>query len=220
MFRPPQCFGAAKVRSRGYPSEKLPAGLPEGNIQLPTDWSPDGRFIAETSTPINQPGRHENAGVYLIDLARKNELVPLSIKTRYDSGAVFAPDGRSIAFLANDSGHLEAYVQPFDPETRRLTGARHQISRGGAQLVRWPKPGREIFYFGADYWIYAATLTGEPKRLFAVPQQAISVLHPPFSFDVASGGERFLLPAYRGDRPLSLAVVLNWENLVGASPRR
>jgi len=43
------------------------------------------------------------------------------------------------------------------------------------------------------------------------------MLHPPFSFDVATGGERFLLPAYRGDRPLSLAVALNWENLAGAS---
>jgi hypothetical protein len=128
---------------------------------------------------------------------------------RWKGFAVFAPDGRSIAFIADDSGHHEAYVQPFDPETRRLTGTRHQISRGGAGLVRWPKPGHELFYVGADHWIYAATLTGEPKRLFAVPQQG--------GFDVASGGERFLLPAYRGDRPLSLAVVLNWENLVESS---
>jgi hypothetical protein len=57
-------------------------------------------------------------------------------------------------------------------------------------------------------------LTGEPKRLFAVPQPAHQVS---FGFDVASGGERFLLAAYRGDRPLSLAVVLNWENLVGST---
>src|SRR5262249_19040896 len=87
-------------------------------------------------------------------------------------GAVFAPDGRSIAFLADDSRREEVYVQPFDPEARRLTGTRHQISRGGAGLVRWPKPGRELFYLGYDYWIYAATLTGEPKRLFMVAQQA------------------------------------------------
>jgi hypothetical protein len=65
--------------------------------------------------------------------------------------------------------------------------------------------------------MYAATLTGEPQRLFQVSQQAISRLHPPFSFDVASGGERFLFPAYRGDRPSSLEVVLNWENLVASS---
>jgi hypothetical protein len=120
----------------------------------------------------------------------------------------------SIAFIADDSGHDEVYVQSFDPEARRLTGTRHQISHGGAGILRWPKPGRELFYLGADYWIYAATLTGEPKRLFAVPQQTHQVS---FGFDVASGGERFLLPAYRGDRPLSLAVALNWENLVGSS---
>ena len=126
---------------------------------------------------------------------------------------MFAPDGRSIAFIADDSGQQEVYVQPFDPETRRLTGTRHQISRGGigAAVVRWPKPGRELFYLGYDHWIYAASLTGEPKRLFA-PPQAISG-----AFAVASGGERFLFPADRGDRPLSLAVVLNWENLIDSS---
>jgi hypothetical protein len=125
--------------------------------------------------------------------------------------------------MAADSSS-EAAQRNIDPtrmmsvsEATRLTGTRHQISRGGAGVVRWPKPGRELFYLGPDNWIYAATLTGEPKRLFAVPQQAVSMLHPSFGFDVASGGERFLLPAYRGDRPLSLSVVLNWENLIGPS---
>jgi hypothetical protein len=99
-----------------------------------------------------------------------------------------------------------------------VAGIRHQISRSGAIQVRWPKPGGKLFYLGADYWIHEATLTGEPQRLFQVSQQAVSVLHPPFGFDVAHGGERFLIPAYRGDRPLSLAVVLNWENLAAAKP--
>jgi hypothetical protein len=201
----------------GVIPEALPEGVPEGDIQFPSDWSPDGRFIAETSIPRTHSSSRQHPNVYLVDLARKSELVPLLVGPWWEGGAVFAPDGRSIAFIADDSGHHEAYVQAFDPEARRLTGTRHQISRGGAGILRWPKPGRELFYLGADYWIYAATLTGAPKRLFAVPQQAFSVLNPPFGFDVASGGERFLLPAYRGDRPLSLAVVLNWENLVGSS---
>src|SRR5215471_1511918 len=188
----------------------VPQDLPEGVLDFPSDWSTDGRFIAEMSIPRTQSSSRPNGGAYLVDLARKSELVPLLGAGR----AVFAPDGRSIVFLANDSGHNEAFVQPFDAEARRLTGTRHQISRGGAGMLRWPKPGRELFYLGYDYWIYAATLTGEPKRLFMVPPQAISMLHPLFSYDVASGGERFLLPAYRGDRPLSLVVVLNWENLV------
>ena len=114
----------------------------------------------------------QNADAYLVDVARNNELVPQLIRTRHESGAVFAPDCHSIAFLSDDSGHLEAYVQPFDPETRRLTGARRQISRGGAAIVRWPKPGRELFYLGADDCIYAAKLSGEPKRLFP-PEQSI-----------------------------------------------
>jgi DNA-binding winged helix-turn-helix (wHTH) protein/Tol biopolymer transport system component len=196
----------------------LPAALPPGHSQQPSDWSADGRFIAETSIPYAHAVGRRNAGVYLVDLARKSELVPLLVGPQ-DGGsdAVFAPDGRAIAFLSQESGSREVYVQPFDPEGRRLTGMRHQISHGGALQVRWPKPGREIFYLGRDYCIYAANLNGETKRLFQVPQQAVSRLHPPFSFDVSSGGERFILPAYRGDQPSSLAVVLNWENLVHAN---
>jgi DNA-binding winged helix-turn-helix (wHTH) protein/Tol biopolymer transport system component len=202
----------------GDAPERFPEGFPEASIQLPSDWSPDGRFISETNIWFTHPAGQQNSNTYLVDLARKSEVVPLLAGSQsMVTSAVFAPDGRSIAFLANDSGHREAYVQPFDPEIRRLTGIRHQISRGGAQLVRWPKPGRELFYLSADNWICAATLTGEPKRLFEVSPQAISMLHPPFTFDVAAGGERFLLPAYRGDRPPSLAIVLNWENLVSSS---
>jgi len=192
---------------------RLPEGLPQGSSQQPTDWSPDGRFIAETSIPYAHAAIRQNADVYLVDLARNGELVPLLVSPREELDAVFAPDGRAIAFVSDESGRREVYVQPFDPAARRLTGIRHQISRGGSGPVRWPKPGRELFYIGADYWMYAATLTGEPQRLFQVSQQAIS----PFSFDVATGGERFLFPAYRGDRPSSLEVVLNWENLVGSS---
>ena len=201
----------------GEVPQALPAGVPEGDIQLPSDWSADGRFILETSRPRANLRRRPNPDVYLVDLTRKSELVPLLTGPGGKGEAVFAPDGRLIAFISNDSGKGEVYVQGFDPEARRLTGARRQVSRGGAYIVRWPKPGGEIFYLGIDYWVYAVTLTGEPKGLFRIPQEAVSMLNPPFSFDVAAGGERFLLPAYRGNRPLSLAVVLNWENLAGAS---
>jgi DNA-binding winged helix-turn-helix (wHTH) protein/Tol biopolymer transport system component len=192
----------------------LPEGVPNGDIQFPTDWSRDGRFILETSMPRTDMSRRPNADVYLVDLARKSELVPLLAGAGGKGEAVFAPDGRSIAFISDDSGRREVYVQPFAAEARRLTGTRRQISRGGAYIVRWPKPGRELFYLGTDYWVYAVTLNGEAKRLFSIPQQTVAMLHPPFGFDVAQGGERFLVPAYRGDRPLSLAVLLNWENLV------
>jgi Tol biopolymer transport system component len=192
-------YGKAYGRPRVLTMLSLQEGVvPEGDGQFPTDWSPDGRFIAETSVPrTHSSSRHPE--VYLVDLARKSELVPLLVGPGWKSGVIFAPDGRSIAFLADDSGQHEVYVQPFDPEARGLTGTRRQISRGGASSIRWPKPGHELFYLGTDYWVYATTLTGKPERLFAIPQQTISMLHPPFGYDVAPGGKRFLLPAYRGD---------------------
>jgi DNA-binding winged helix-turn-helix (wHTH) protein/Tol biopolymer transport system component len=216
--RPP--ILAMLALEQGDVAPPLPEGLPQGYLQQPSDWSPDGRFIAETSIPYAHSADQQNAGIYLVDLARNGELVPLLTSPRQDRGseAVFAPDGRAIAFLSRESGSREVYVQAFDPAGRRLTGMPRQISRGGALLVRWPQPGHELFYLGHDYCIYEVSLNGATKRLFQVSQEVVSRMHPPFSFDVASGGERFLLPAYRGDRPSSLAVVLNWENLVGSNP--
>jgi Tol biopolymer transport system component len=114
----------------GVVPEGLPEGVPEADIHFPTDWSPDGRLIAEDTIPRPHSSSRQNREVYLVDLARKSELVPLLVGPRNERGAVFAPDGRSIAFISDDSGHDEVNVQTFDPDARRLTGTRHQISRG------------------------------------------------------------------------------------------
>src|SRR5262249_16065623 len=65
----------------------VPQGLQDGFTDFPTDWSPDGRFIAERSIPRTKPSGVEN--VYLVDLARKNELVPLLVDPWNKEGAVF-----------------------------------------------------------------------------------------------------------------------------------
>ena len=193
--------------------------LPAQSFQLPTDWSADGRFIALTNTPFAASASERNGDVFLVDLARGRELVPLLESPHHESNLVFSPDGRSVAFISTDSGHAELYVQSFDAAARRLTGNRRQISRGGALIARWPRPGQEIFYLGADNWIYSVPWSAgghaaEPQRLFEISLDTLSVLHSSFSFDVAPGGQKFLLPAYRGDRPLTLQVILNWESLL------
>ena len=57
----------------------------------------------------------------------------------------FSPDGRWVAYVSNESGEQEVYVQSFP-----ASGGKWQISTdGGAQPV-WRHDGRELFYINPD----------------------------------------------------------------------
>ena len=57
----------------------------------------------------------------------------------------FSPDGKWVAFVSNESGRPEVFVQSF-PDGR----ARTQVSTAGGTQVRWSGDGKEIFYVAPD----------------------------------------------------------------------
>ena len=64
------------------------------------------------------------------------------LRTPFDEFApMFSPDGRWLAYLSDESGRLEVYVQPYPGP-----GGKWQIStEGGAEPV-WARDGQELFY--------------------------------------------------------------------------
>jgi WD40-like Beta Propeller Repeat len=63
---------------------------------------------------------------------------------REEDGA-FSPDGRWMAYVSDESGALEVYVQAFPGgKSKRL------VSSGGGTGPRWRADGRELFYLSAD----------------------------------------------------------------------
>jgi Tol biopolymer transport system component len=56
----------------------------------------------------------------------------------------FSPDGRLIAYVSNESGRDEVYVQTFPP-----SGSKWQISVTGGLQPRWRADGRVLFFHGA-----------------------------------------------------------------------
>lgn len=194
--------------------------FPRQTFQLPSDWSADGRFVALTNTAFSDSASERNGHIYLVDMKRNNELVPLLDTQNHESGAVFSPDGKAVAFLSDESGRTEAYVQAFDSVSRKLVGQRKQISSGlGASVLRWPKPGSALYFLSAGGYIYEAKIRpglepGPPDKLFEIPQQTRFALHSPFSFDVLEGGAKFLVPAFRSPKPAGLTVLVNWQSLL------
>src|SRR6185503_3013911 len=58
-----------------------------------------------------------------------------------EMGSRFSPDGKWLAYQANDSGTFEVYVEPFP-----RTGVRTQVSSAGGERPVWSPDGRELFY--------------------------------------------------------------------------
>ncbi len=205
--------GGPKMRIRSLKDPTREEQFPEVDFQLPTDWSQDGRFA------LFQSENTTDGNVGIIDLQTR-KLTWLLDTQSHETSPVFSPDGKSIAFVSNDSGRLEAYVQAFEPgETPRLSGERLRISSDGAQLIRWRKDGKEICYLGLDGMLYSVPVGGmrnfgAPAALFRIQLASRAVLPSAFGFDVSADGSRFLLPLVREPLNSHLVVVQGWESFL------
>ena len=73
---------------------------------------------------------------------------------RYDeTEGQFSPDGRWLAYVSNESGRAEVFVQAFPGGQPRT-----QVSTAGGTQVRWSADGGEIFYSAPDGMMMAAAV--------------------------------------------------------------
>jgi DNA-binding winged helix-turn-helix (wHTH) protein/Tol biopolymer transport system component len=196
--------------------EALPAAA---DLQLPSDWSRDGRFALFHSENVT------DGDVGVLDWQTR-QITWILQSPANETGAVFSPEGDRVAFISNESGRSEVYVQAFDARERpHLTGDRVRISTDGAVLVRWRADGREICYLGADGVLYGVPVSthpqfgaefraGAPAPLFRIPIAARAALPTAFGFDVSADGRKFLLPVAQEPATSQLVVMLGWESLL------
>ena len=217
-------FGrAAGATPKLYARPAEPGGQPEALtpavFQLPTDWSRDGRFILyQTTGGAGEPG----ADVAVVDLTRRGAVTPILHAEAQEFDATFSPDGSLVAFISDETGTPELYVQSFAPDPQpHLTGQRRQASRGGASVVRWRADGREVYFIGSENWITAAGIdlrgnAGPTRRLFRVnfPPRQLTSAGPAVGFDVTPDGDRFLVPDTSDVRPSPFVVIQNWPALL------
>ena len=177
------------------------------NYFIPNDASPDGQFLAYQTWVQDTRG-----DLMLLPLHGEKTPADLVRTPRRESQSQFSPDGRWLAYVADERGEGDGvYVQPY-PDT----GARWQISASGAQ-PRWRPDGRELFYLAQDGKFMAVDVgatargltVGPPRTLFST---LVNPLEPTRnSYVVARGGQRFLF-AYpvRESGPAPVTIVLNW----------
>ena len=74
-----------------------------------------------------------------------HQVTPLVQTPFTERNGEVSPDGRWLAYEANDSGSFEIYVRPF-PD---VASGRRQVSTGGGRQPLWARNGQELFYLAS-----------------------------------------------------------------------
>lgn len=163
----------------------------------PESWSPDGKSLLVGS----------NGGLSLIPVTGTDEPIKAGSANGSSSEGRFSPDGRFIAFVSDQSGRQEVYVQRAPPASGEW-----KISIDGGSAPRWRKDGRELFFISATGAMMAVDVkpgenfsAGIPHQLFAV--EGVNVA----DYDVRADGKQFLVfVPQRQKQDFPITVVLNW----------
>jgi serine/threonine-protein kinase len=190
-----------------------------------TAWTPDGRTIIAVETKDN------NNDILLVDATGTGQKTPLLHSNADEHYPDISADRRWIAYVSNESGRNEVYVQPF-PDL----GSRHQISTDGGTAPAWSRDGRELFYTTTTtvggqasvtrMMVVAVTSTptfvaSPPRMLFEGRYGATAIVRP---YDVRPDGQRFLMVKQKDRAPIfvsQMILVQNWlEELKARVPTK
>ncbi len=175
--------------------------------QVPRSWSPDGQFLAFHE---NNPKTQKD--IWVLRMSDRKSL-PFLVTPFNEGGPTFSPDGRWMAYVSNESGRPEVYVQPFPGP-----GGKWQISTEGGTEPAWNHNGRELFYRSGNKMMALDVATqpsfspGKPHMLFEGQYFRSDWPLIGTAYDVSPNGQRFLMvkPTEQASSATQINVVLNW----------
>ena len=190
-----------------------------------TDWSRDGRFIFFQATPT---GGQTKTDVFALPMGpgTSADRKPIAViqTPASELGAYLSPDDRWIAYLSDESGKQELYVQAFGlgakPGAAAASGKWMVSKNGSAGMARWRNDGKELVYLSTDGAVMSVDVTADtafhaslPKMLFQFPRSVLAMTNTPGAIsDATRDLQRFLItvPAQVNVRP-EFTMVLNWQ---------
>ncbi|MCH7935394.1 MAG: PD40 domain-containing protein [Gemmatimonadetes bacterium] len=216
-------FSSAASESVGlYIADVTASGIGEpvfanGNLKVLTDWSRDGYLLYTEDHP------ETGADLWYLHMdgsaTGDAEPVPFRTDTFDTSFGDISPDGQWIAYVSNETGSYEVWVEAF------LSGAGKWLISGAdsgrdAQQPRWSRDGSELFYFGLGTMMAARVRTPpgpgsspvvDPQPLFEVRVNGARPSLGWYFYDVSGDGERFLINVVDSATEPVINVVVNWE---------
>jgi len=195
----------------GGPAKRL---LARKGLQLPASEAPDGTLLfCERAT---------GTGADLLTLSRDGKVAPFLVSPTSTVGGQYAPDGRTIAYVSDETGRDEVYLRSVAKPAVAIA-----VSTDGGRAPRWSPDGKELFYRRGDSFLAVAVSAagslsvGDARKLFDLRAgTGRSTNHA--AYDVAPDGRRFLVQLLDPRAiPTQIHLVLNWfDELKAKVPSR
>jgi eukaryotic-like serine/threonine-protein kinase len=117
-----------------------------------TDYSRDAAHVL-----MSVFGSTTSFDIWSAGLAGQNEAVAVVRTPFNEHHAVLSPDGRWLAYVSNESGASQVYVQSFPDGGRRW-----QISSQGGSEPQWRGDGGELFFLSLDQTLMSVSISTRP----------------------------------------------------------
>ena len=132
-----------------------------------------------------------------------------------ETQARLSPDGRWLAYVTNEAGQLQVYVQPFPGP-----GPRHRISVDGGRYPHWRHDGSEIFFLGPDDRLMAAGVrlsdtaahVGAIQPLFTFQFHRVRL--DAYPYDVSPDGRFLVNTLVEESAPAAISLLVDWPAAV------
>lgn len=198
-------FGIYEKASNGAGEEQVL--LQTDFDTFPTSWSPDGRYILYETADSN-----DFFDLYLLPTSPGEKPFPY-LKTKFnETHSQFSPDGKWVAYVSDETGRPEVYVQSFP-----ATGGKWQISHTGGDQPQWRRDGKELFYLAADKKLMAVALNigttveaSAPVALFTTRGKPTGQTDDKNLYFPWPDGKRFLVNNMLEGNRRPITLVLNW----------
>jgi len=170
----------------------------------PTDWSSDGRFLLFTrQDPVTLKD------LWALPLFGDRKAFPVLQSQFIEEQAHISPDGQWIAYVSNESGKWEVYLQKFP-----RSNGKWQISTAGGSQPRWRRDGREIYFVDPKSTLYAVGVNLGAKVEIAQPRTLFPISLDDYAmggrYAATADGERFLVNIDDNTDTRPINLVVNW----------
>jgi eukaryotic-like serine/threonine-protein kinase len=172
--------------------------------------TPDGKYILFEFGGLQKT----HSDIWALPTFGDRKAFPVVQSDFVESHAQFSPDGHWVAFVSDESGRPEVYVQSFPS-----SGGKWQVSVAGGDQPMWNPHEKEIFYMAPDRSIVSVSYKlsgdiftiGHSSVLFTTHAAQSSLVDDRNGYLISADG-RFLINNLV-DEGLStpLTIVLNWN---------